>query len=388
MKDKILEVKNLTTHFHTNKGVIKAVDGIDFTVNKRQTLGIVGESGCGKSMASLSLMRLVPHPGKINCEQILFDGKNLPNLKENDMRNIRGNDIAMIFQEPMTSLNPVFKIGFQISEVLMLHQGLSEAEANTKSIEMLKTVGISRAEEVVDEYPHSLSGGMRQRVMIAMALACRPKLLIADEPTTALDVTIQAQILDLMNHLKQKMDTAIMLITHDLGVIAQMADHVIVMYAGLVVEEGPVEYLFEAPKHPYTLGLLASIPNLSDDMPEYLEKSVFEKEVFNKITNEEEKKFILSIYRKDTAGLIYYRKDLDNESYQRALQIFDAIDYKEKLESIPGAVPNPLKMPNGCSFHPRCKYAMDICREKMPELLEIKKGHKARCFKVHQEAGK
>lgn len=388
MAEKILEVKNLKTYFYTGKGIVKAVNGIDFSVEKGRTLGIVGESGCGKSMTSLSLMRLVPHPGKVSCDSIIFDDKNLPDLTEGAMRSIRGNDIAMIFQEPMTSLNPVFKIGYQIAEVLMLHQGMSEAQAHLKAVEMLKLVGISRADETVDEYPHSLSGGMRQRVMIAMSLACKPKLLIADEPTTALDVTIQAQILDLMNNLKQKLDTAIMLITHDLGVVAQMADHVIVMYAGRVVEDAPVQSLFEEPEHPYTLGLLESIPNLSDDMPEFLEAADFEQQVLEKIPDEKDKQFILSVYQKDPVSSAYHRLDLDDEQYDRAQEIFDAIDYKQQLESIPGAVPNPLQMPTGCSFHPRCKYAMDICREKEPELLEVKTGHKVSCFKVHQEAEK
>ena len=321
--DKLLEVKGLKTYFYTSRGVVKAVDGVDFSVEPGKTLGIVGESGCGKSISSMSILRLIPSPpGKIEEGQILFNGKDLIKVSDEEMRNIRGNDISMIFQEPMTSLNPVFTVGYQIMEILMLHQNMSEEEAQKKTIEMLKLVRIPRAEKVVNEYPHQLSGGMRQRVMIAMALACQPKLLIADEPTTALDVTIQAQILELMDELKVKLNTAIMLITHDLGVIAEMADHVIVMYAGKVVEDAPVEELFESPRHPYTIGLMNSIPSMVKE------------------------------------GC--------------------------RLESIEGSVPNPLELPNGCYFNPRCKYATDECRHKQPDIQEINENHKVRCFRARE----
>jgi len=261
--EKLLEIKNLRTYFYTEDGVVPAVDGVDLHIKPGETLGIVGESGCGKSVTSISILRLIPNPpGKIlEGSEILFDGKSLLELPEREMRKIRGNDISMIFQEPMTSLNPVFKIGDQISETLMLHQKMNRGQAREKSIEMLKLVGIPRPEKVVDDFPHSLSGGMRQRAMIAMALACNPKLLIADEPTTALDVTIQAQILDLMNKLKSEMNASVMLITHNLGVVAETCQRVVVMYAGKVVEEGDVYSIFEDPKHPYTVGLLKSIPS-------------------------------------------------------------------------------------------------------------------------------
>ncbi|WP_026476348.1 ABC transporter ATP-binding protein [Alkaliphilus transvaalensis] len=315
----LLEVKNLRTHFYTEDGIIPAVDGVDFSLKPGQTLGIVGESGCGKSITSMSVMRLIPNPpGKIVDGQITFDDRNLLTLSEAEMRKIRGNDIAMIFQEPMTSLNPVFTIGSQIMEAIMLHQKLDKKAAREKCIEMLNLVGIPRAAEIVDDYPHQFSGGMRQRVMIAMALSCNPKLLIADEPTTALDVTIQAQILELMKELKEKLNTAIMLITHDLGVVAEMADYIIVMYAGRVVEEANVYDLFEAPKHPYTVGLLNSKPNL-----------------------------------------------------QRTA---------DRLEVIPGSVPNPLAIPPGCAFNPRCPHVMDICREEMPPLESIGGERKVRCW--------
>lgn len=318
MAKKILNVENLKTHFFTEKGVVKAVDGVSFSLEPKKTLGIVGESGCGKSITSLSIIQLLEKPGKIVDGKVDFDGMDLLQLSEEEMRGIRGNEISMIFQEPMTSLNPVFKIGQQIMEVLMLHQNMDEREARKKAIDMLNVVGIPRAEQVVDDYPHQLSGGMRQRVMIAMALACNPKVLIADEPTTALDVTIQAQILNIMNDLKEKFNTAIMLITHDLGVVAQMADHVIVMYAGKVVEDAPVEELFENPMHPYTKGLLKSVPNLEED--------------------------------------------------------------RDRLDTIEGSVPNPLELPEGCYFAPRCQYATDACRGKQPNLVEVKPGHKVSCF--------
>jgi len=322
----LLEVKNLKTHFYTEDGVVPAVDGVDFNLKPGQTLGIVGESGCGKSITSMSIMRLIPTPpGKIVDGEIRFDGKNIVTLSEAEMRRIRGNDIAMIFQEPMTSLNPVFTIGSQIMESIKLHQNMDKKAAREKCIEMLKLVGIPRAEEVVDDYPHQFSGGMRQRAMIAMALSCNPKLLIADEPTTALDVTIQAQIIELMKELKEKLNTAIMLITHDLGVVAEMADHVIVMYAGRIVEDANVIDLFKDPKHPYTVGLMKSKPNLEGNV--------------------------------------------------------------KRLEVIQGSVPNPLAMPDGCAFHPRCIHAMKICQRQVPELKSIGTGRKVRCWLYDNEGG-
>jgi peptide/nickel transport system ATP-binding protein/oligopeptide transport system ATP-binding protein len=322
--EKLLEVKNLKTYFYTEDGVVQAIDGIDFYIKAGETLGVVGESGCGKSVTSLSILRLIQTPpGKIlEDSEIYLDGQNLLALSEKEMRQIRGNKISMIFQEPMTSLNPVFKIGNQISEVLELHQGMNKEQARQKSIEMLKLVGISRPEKVVDDYPHSLSGGMRQRVMIAMALACNPQLLIADEPTTALDVTIQAQILELMKKLKTDLNASVMLITHNLGVVAETCQRIIVMYAGKIVEEGDVYSIFEEPKHPYTQGLLKSIPN---------------------------------------------------------------IEVKQaKLDSIPGMVPNPLNMPKGCKFEPRCERALEICRTKEPDLTNLGVERNVRCFLYSQ----
>ena len=319
MANDLVVVNDLKTYFYTEDGVVKAVDGVSFRIKKGETVGIVGESGCGKSITSMSLMRLVPNPpGKIVGGEIIIDGKKILELSENEMREIRGNDISVIFQEPMTSLNPVFTIGYQICEAIMLHQGLNEHDAKKKAIEMLELVGIPRADEIVDAYPHELSGGMRQRAMIAMAISCKPKLLIADEPTTALDVTIQAQILDLMRDLKSKIGSSIMLITHDLGVVAEMCDYVVVMYAGKVVEEANVIELFKNPKHPYTVGLLESKPILNQD--------------------------------------------------------------KERLDSIPGQVPNPLHLPKGCYFYPRCKHGMEICKTKQPPLREVAPGHKAACW--------
>jgi peptide/nickel transport system ATP-binding protein len=315
----ILQIENLQTHFFTDRGQIPAVDGIDITVRKGEILGIVGESGCGKSVTSLSVMRLVPNPpGKIVGGTIKFKGEDLVTASEKRMREIRGNEIAMIFQEPMTSLNPVYTIGDQIGEVIRLHTKASKKEAHERSIEMLKKVGIPRAEAIVNEYPHQLSGGMRQRVMIAMAMACNPELLIADEPTTALDVTIQAQILDLMRHLNKESETAIMLITHDLGVVAEMCHRVVVMYAGNIVEEGDVRTILKEPKHPYTIGLLNSIPKLEET--------------------------------------------------------------KERLYSIPGNVPIPGSLTVGCRFAPRCEHATDQCRAQMPELKTVGEGHRSRCW--------
>lgn len=320
---KLLEVKDLKTYFYTDDGVVKAVDGVNFSVEAGKTIGIVGESGCGKSITAMSILRLIPDPpGRIVNGEVIFEGEDLTKVSDERIREIRGNNISMIFQEPMTSLNPVFTVGYQIGEVLMLHQKLSEEEARERAIEMISLVGIPNPERIVDEYPHQLSGGMRQRIMIAMALACQPKLLIADEPTTALDVTIQAQILELMNGLKNRLNTSIMLITHDLGVIAEMADHVIVMYSGKVVEDAPVLELFNNPKHPYTIGLMRSIPSL--------------------------------------------------------------VQEGERLETIPGMVPNPLYLPKGCYFHPRCKFAIEECKHVQPELREIGLGHKAACIRAEE----
>ena len=318
----LLKVINLHTYFFTDEGVAKAVDGVDLEIHKGETLGVVGESGCGKSVTALSILRLIPDPpGKIIDGQILFKGQDLLKLSNSEMRKIRGNEISMIFQEPMTSLNPVFTIGNQIAEAIQLHQGLSKKASLEKAVDMLKLVGIPSPERRVKEYPHQLSGGMRQRAMIAMALSCNPSLLIADEPTTALDVTIQAQILDLINNLKRELGMAVILITHDLGIIAETAARVVVMYAGKVVEEADVYTLFEDPKHPYTQGLLRSIP----------------------------------------------RPDLGMTKASR-------------LQEIPGIVPSLTELPPGCSFNPRCPKVMDICRKETPKLKEIKPGHKVSCW--------
>jgi len=320
--DILLRISGLQTYFYTEEGVSKAVDGVDYAIKKGETLGIVGESGCGKSVTALSIMRLIPDPpGKIVGGEIRFDGQNLLDLSNHQMRKIRGNKISMIFQEPMTSLNPVFTIGNQIAEAIRLHQGLSKREALVRTIEMLKLVGISSPERRVREFPHQLSGGMRQRAMIAMALSCNPSLLIADEPTTALDVTIQAQILDLMGSLKAELNTAIILITHDLGIVAETAARVVVMYAGQIVEETDVYRIFENPLHPYTLGLLQSIPRL----------------------------------------------DLSATK-------------KERLQEIKGMVPIPSQLPTGCYFHPRCPRVMDVCRQEHPALKLQQAGHKVRCW--------
>lgn len=318
----LLEIKNLHTYFETRRGLIKAVYGVTLKVEKGRTLGIVGESGSGKSQTAMSILRLFEHNQKIFEGEILFEGKDLAKLTEAELRTIRGNDVSMIFQEPMTSLNPVFTVTRQISEVLMLHQKLTKEEATKRTVEMLASVKIPNPEEVAKMYPFQLSGGMNQRVMIAMALACQPKLLIADEPTTALDVTIQAQILHLMNELKRENDTSILFITHDLGVINQMADDVAVMYCGQVVETAPVDYIFQNKSiymHPYTEGLLNSIPSLTS------EKS-------------------------------------------------------EKLDVIPGSVPHPLDLPKGCKFAPRCKYATDKCRNEEPPLVQVEANQTVRCF--------
>jgi len=325
---KILEVKNLKTAFFTEEGQVNAVDDVSFSVFQGKTLGIVGESGCGKSVASLSIMRLIPDPpGKIIGGEIQFQGKNLLHLNNEAMRRIRGNEISMIFQEPMTSLNPVFTIGNQLCEAILIHQKISKKQARDKAIEMLRLVGIPVPEKRIDEYPHQLSGGMRQRVMIAMALSCDPKVLIADEPTTALDVTIQAQILDLLKDLQDRLKMGLILITHDLGVVAEVADEVLVMYSGKVVEQAPVNEIFKNPKHPYTIGLLKSIPTLGEK--------------------------------------------------------------KEKLDTISGIVPSLLNLPKGCYFQDRCPYVEEKCREKIPELREIEPSHRIRCIKnISNEARK
>jgi peptide/nickel transport system ATP-binding protein len=323
MAERLLDVKNLKTYFFTDEGVVRAVDGVDLYIDKGETLGIVGESGCGKSVTALSIMKLIPQPpGRIVQGEIRYDGKNLVDLPAGRMRKIRGKEISMIFQEPMTSLNPVFTVGEQIAEAVRLHEGLGRREAMAKTVDMLKLVHIPNAERRVKEYPHQLSGGMRQRVMIAMALSCHPKLLIADEPTTALDVTIQAQILELLNELKAKLHMAVMLITHDMGVIAETAQRVIVMYAAKVAEEAPVGELFKEPLHPYTQGLLRSIPRI----------------------------------------------DLDAKE-------------KRRLEAIPGTVPMLRgDIAPGCRFAPRCPFVKAVCTEQDPVLKEVKPGHKVSCW--------
>ena len=323
MNNHLLEIQGLHTFFHMEAGTSKAVQDVTFHLDSGEMLGLVGESGCGKSVTSLSIMRLVPSPpGKIESGRILFQGKNLVELTDAEMRSVRGNDIAMIFQEPMTSLNPVFTIGSQISEAVQLHQRVGKKEARNRTIDMLKLVGISDPEQRVDEYPHQLSGGMRQRAMIAMALSCNPDLLIADEPTTALDVTIQAQIMDLLAKLQDEFAMAILLITHDLGVIAESTGRIEVMYAGRIVEEGTTGDIFSNPGHPYTRGLIKSVPRL------------------------------------DTA--------------------------EERLSVIKGVVPDPLYLPSGCPFNPRCPLADDHCREALPKLETIESTHRARCFKSDQ----
>lgn len=321
MAESVLEVKDLRTSFFTDDGEVPAVDGITFSVKEGEILGLVGESGCGKSVTSLSIMGLLPSPpGKIVGGQILYKGEDISHAKESRMRQLRGNDIAMIFQEPMTSLNPVFTIGEQLTEAIRLHKKMSKKDLEARAVDLLKMVGLPRAKELLKEYPHELSGGMRQRVMIAIAMSCDPKVLIADEPTTALDVTIQAQILDLMAKLNRETHTAIILITHDLGVVAQVCQRVVVMYAGKVVEQGDVRDIFNQPEHPYTEGLIRSIPDL-----------------FSK---------------------------------------------KDTLYSIKGSVPKPGSIKKGCLFAPRCPYVMDKCRTAEPELTGDR--HKSRCF-LHRE---
>lgn len=326
-RKKLLEVNDLQTTFFTDSGEIPAVDHVDFYVREGEVLGIVGESGCGKSVTSLSIMQLVPSPpGKITGGEILFEGQDLLKKTEKEMREIRGNDVAMIFQEPMTSLNPLFTIGNQMSEAISLHQKKwSKKQIKERAIEMLKLVGLPRSEEIMKEYPHQLSGGMRQRVMIAMALVCDPKVLIADEPTTALDVTIQAQILKLMRDLNERMNTAILLITHDLGVVAETCERVVVMYAGQVIEEAPTEEIFENPCHPYTRGLIQSVPDMRDK--------------------------------------------------------------KDRLYSIPGNVPKPGSIDKGCRFAARCESAFSRCWIETPELYRNSENHQTRCFLYDEQEG-
>jgi peptide/nickel transport system ATP-binding protein len=318
---KLLEVKNLRTYFYTDDGVARSVDGISYEVDRGETLGVVGESGCGKSVTALSIMQLIPNPpGKIVGGEILYNGTNLLSLSDDKMRQIRGNDISMIFQEPMTSLNPVFTVGHQIDETIILHQKVSKAEARNRAIEMLRLVGIPAPEQRYHEYPHQLSGGMRQRVMIAMALSCNPSLLIADEPTTALDVTVQAQILELITRLQEELGMAMIMITHDLGVIAEVSDRVAVMYAAKIVEYSTVDEIFYNPKHPYTIGLLKSIPRLGQKIG--------------------------------------------------------------RLATIEGTVPSPTSFPVGCHFCTRCAYADELCWNDEPPLVEIETGHFAACWHV------
>ena len=323
----LLEIENLQVSFPTDRGVIKAVDGISLKLEEGQTLGVVGESGCGKSVTSLSIMRLIAPPGRISEGQIRFRGKNLLNLAEPEMRAIRGNEIAMIFQEPMTSLNPVFTVGHQIQEAILLHQNISHREAWEKTIEMLGLVGIPEPQRRAEDYPHQLSGGMRQRVMIAMALSCHPQLLIADEPTTALDVTIQAQILDLIRKLQKEMNASMILITHDLGIVAETCDQVAVMYAGKIVEYGSVEDIFYRPKHRYTQGLLESVPH------------------------------------------------------------FETGHRRERLKTIPGLVPSLLDLPKGCRFQDRCTAVQADCKNGEPSLKEFTPVHSAACLHPVQTVG-
>lgn len=324
MDKKIVEFKNLSISFKIDEVIVRAVNDVSFEVRKGEVLGIVGESGCGKSVTSMSLMRLLPVPPTIyESGSINLNGVDILSLSEEEMREKRGSEVAIIFQEPMTSLNPVMKIGHQISEVMLIHQKISKSEAKKRAIELINLVGIPRAESIFNSYPHELSGGMRQRIMIAIALACNPKVLIADEPTTALDVTIQAQILDLIKNMKSKFDMSIMMITHDLGVIAEMADYVIVMYAGKIVEKAKVLDIFKNPKHPYTIGLMKSKPTFEGN--------------------------------------------------------------NEKLYSIPGQVPNPMNLPNYCYFYERCDRRKDICKKGIPDLISVGNSHYVSCYLLDKE---
>ena len=319
-KSPLLEIRELSVHFFTEEGVVRAVERVGFEIHPGEILSLVGESGCGKSVTGLSILRLIPSPpGRVVSGEILFDGLRLLELEEKEMEKVRGNEIAMIFQEPMTSLNPVFTIGDQIVEAILFHQKLDKTEARRKAIEMLDRVKIPSPETRIDAYPHQLSGGMRQRAMIAMALSCQPKLLIADEPTTALDVTIQAQILQLLKEIQREMGMAVMLITHDLGVVSEIADRVAVMYAGRIVEVAPIEAIFSQMRHPYTKGLLDSIPRLEER--------------------------------------------------------------RERLNAIPGQVPNPMDLPVGCKFHPRCSLMIEECKKEEPPLFQVNGDHYSRCIR-------
>jgi oligopeptide/dipeptide ABC transporter ATP-binding protein len=325
MSEKLLEVNHLKTYFHSDSGTVRAVDDVSFYVDKGETLGIVGESGCGKSISCMSILRLVETPpGKYESGEILFNGKDMLTISETELRKVRGNDISFIFQEPMTSLNPVFRIGDQISEAMLLHRGMNKKEAWDESVRLLDLVRIPNPERVAGEYPFALSGGMRQRAMIAMALACEPKLLIADEPTTALDVTIQAQVLDLMNNLKKEIGASIIFVTHDLGVIAEMSDRVMVMYAGKVAETASVNDIFLEPKHPYTVGLINSKPDMTTET--------------------------------------------------------------DRLHVIPGGVPDLSHRPEGCPFHPRCERATDRCKTAFPPEYPVSPGHTVFCWDYSENA--
>ena len=320
MKTPLLEVRSLSTQFHMDEGIVRAVENVSFKISPGEILGIVGESGCGKSVTALSILRLIPEPpGKIVNGQILFEGRDLVRLGEKQMEKVRGNEISMIFQEPMTSLNPVFTIGDQIMEAILFHQGLDKSEARRKAIEMLGRVKIPSPETRIDAYPHQLSGGMRQRAMIAMALSCQPKLLIADEPTTALDVTIQDGIIRLLKEIQKQMGMAVMLITHDFGVVSEMADQGVVMYAGRVIEQGPTRSILEQMRHPYTRGLVNSIPDLKER--------------------------------------------------------------KKRLPAIPGQVPDAMDLPAGCKFHPRCPLMIEECKKEEPPLFQVGEDHLSRCLR-------
>ena len=319
-KNPLLDVRSLSTYFFTEEGVVRAVEQVSFEIRAGEILSLVGESGCGKSVTGLSILKLIPTPpGRIVSGEILFDRRNLLQLEEKQMERVRGNDISMIFQEPMTSLNPVFTIGDQIMEAITLHQGVDGTEARRRTVEMLDRVQIPSPETRIDAYPHQLSGGMRQRAMIAMALSCRPKLLIADEPTTALDVTIQAQVLRLLKEIQREMGMGVMLITHDLGVVSEIADRVAVMYAGRIFEYGPIEAIFSEMRNPYTRGLMNSIPSL--------------------------------------------------------------IERKKRLDTIPGQVPNPMDLPTGCKFHPRCYLMIEDCKKEEPPLFQVNGDHFSRCIR-------
>ena len=324
MAERLLEVNDLATYFFTADGVVKAVDGISYHIDERESVAIVGESGSGKSVSALSVMRLVANPpGRVVHGEVIFEGTDLLKLSDDDMRHVRGNDIAMVFQEPMTSLNPVLTIGFQLSEALKLHLGMTTREAWERAANLLTLVGIPDAERRLKDYPHQFSGGMRQRVMIALAVSCNPRLIIADEPTTALDVTIQAQVLEVMRDLAVEFGTALVIITHNLGVVARYAERVIVMYAGRIIESGSATEVYHHPKHPYTLGLLKSVPRLDEDRP-------------------------------------------------------------EKLEAIEGLPPLVIDLPDACAFAPRCPYVIDKCSEAMPELKEISPDHWSRCYRSEE----